>query len=80
MRKYYATMGQGHTHRINGVTVDCDSVVEIEADDYNSAYQFANEIFERKWCSLYEEPSMEYYPRGVVLSLKAQVAPEQESK
>lgn len=67
MKKFYATMGQGHTHRINGVTIDCDSVVEIEAGDYNAAYEFCNVLFERKWCSLYENPEMDFYPRGVVL-------------
>ena len=65
-------MGQSHVHSISGVTVDKDSIVEIEAEDYNSAYAYANEVFERKWCSLYEKPNYEFYPRGVVLSLQAQ--------
>lgn len=69
--KYYATMGQRHVHSIEGVTVDKDSVVEIEAEDYDKAYQFANEVFQNKWCGLYENPEMSYYHRGVVLSLKA---------
>jgi hypothetical protein len=70
--KYYATMGQSHTHRINGVTIDCNGLVEIEANNYEDAYEFCNQIFSRKWCSLYEEPHMEFYPRGIVLSLTAE--------
>lgn len=72
MTKFYATMGQGHTHRINGVTIDCDSVLEVQADDYNTAYEFCNILFERRWCSLYEKPDMTLYPRGVVLSFNVQ--------
>lgn len=71
MKTFYATQGQSHTHRIQGVTVDCDSLVAIEAEDYGTAYAYANEIFNNKWCSLYEEPDLEYYPRGVVLTLTA---------
>lgn len=65
-------MGQCHTHRINGVTIDCDSLVEFEAERYVDAYQAANEIFERRWCGLYEPNKTEFslYPRGVVLQIK----------
>lgn len=71
MSKFYATMGQCHAHSINGVTVDKDCMVEIEAEDYNSAYAFADKVFKNKWCGLYEDPDLEFYPRGIVLSLVA---------
>lgn len=28
--KWWFTFGQDHTHRVNGVTFDCDIVLEIE--------------------------------------------------
>ena len=70
---FYATLGQAHTHRICGVTLDCDSLLEITADNYNDAYEYCNEIFERRWCSLYEpgELRTDLFPRGVVLTLAA---------
>jgi len=34
MEKFYVTMGQVHTHSINGKTIDKDCVVEIQAEKY----------------------------------------------
>lgn len=76
MNKYYVTMGQAHVHSIQGETVDKDSVVEIEAEDYNTAYDFAYGLFGTKFCTVNAEPHLEYYPRGIVLSLHAPTSPE----
>ena len=70
--KFYATLGQAHVHRVSGVTLDCDSLLEVESPDYNAAYSFCNELFKGVWCSLYETADLDLYPRGVVLSLKTE--------
>jgi len=69
MNKYYATLGQSHTHRVNGVTLDCDSLLEVEAETYDQAYSYCQELFEGQWCSLYDKPDLDLYPRGVVLKI-----------
>ena len=69
--KFYFTFGQNHTHRCNGVTLDCDGVVEIKAENGKQARQIMFDTFGRKWAFQYTEETMEmdYFPRGVVLKL-----------
>jgi len=71
MNKYYITFGQDHTHRVPNHTLDKDCVAVIEAVDYMAARKKAFELFEAKWCFLYEEEKiddkfMSYFPRGLI--------------
>lgn len=67
--KFYISFGQVHTHSINGVTIDKDCVVEIEADSRGAAHEKAMIFFDGVFHNVYTEPHTEYFPRGVVLSL-----------
>ena len=69
--KTYFTFGQRHTHRVNGITFDCDSVAVINADDESAARAKAFEYFGDKWCFSYPEnqwndEKMKYFPRGLI--------------
>jgi len=74
MSKYYYSFGQSHTHRVHGVTLDKDSIVEIIAPDDETGMAAAREkmfdTFGQKWSMQYTENNidMSYFPRGVVLS------------
>ncbi len=60
----FITFGQSHTHRVNGVTFDCDSVARV-VGDRNTAFN----LFGRKWHNCYEsldDINMKYFPRGVI--------------
>ena len=72
-KKYYFTFGQSHTHRVHGVTLDCDSVVEITAEDGYSARGKMFDTFDKEWSMQYSEDTVElsYFPRGIVLRLTA---------
>jgi hypothetical protein len=64
--KTYVTFGQGHTHRVNGKTFDCDSVAVVNGDR-----DTVFEIFGPKFCFEYAEEefdmtSMKYFPRGLI--------------
>jgi len=71
MEKHYFSFGQNHTHRYNGVTLDCDGIVEIQAEDAGEARQKMFDAFGPKWAFQYTEETYnpEYFPRGVVLQL-----------
>lgn len=69
--KQYVTFGQGHTHRINGVTLDADCVASFTAPDAEAGRARAFELFGRKFCFHYAEAEfraddLRFYPRGVV--------------
>ena len=67
MKKYYFTFGQSHTHSFNGMTLDKDIVMEIEAKDSNSAREIMFGFFGDKWSMQYnEKPNMDYFPRGIL--------------
>lgn len=75
-QKFFFTFGQDHVHRYEGVTLDCDSVVQINAIDEEAARIRMRDAFGLKWGFSYSEESMKeslkkYYPRGVVLVLDA---------
>ena len=66
---FYATFGQAHAHRFNGHTLDKDIVLAVKAIDYEHAYKWLNEMFERNWSMLYNscsEVDLSYYPRGII--------------
>ena len=70
--KFYFSFGQSHVHRVNGKTFDCDSIVEIHADDEGAARSIMFEWFGKKWFTSYTEDNFqpEYYPRGVIEVIK----------
>ena len=67
--KFYISFGQTHTHSINGVTIDKDCVVEIEAESRGAAHERAMDIFDGVFHNVYDEPHINYFPRGIVLSI-----------
>lgn len=69
--KIYITFGQIHTHRVNGITLDCDSVAAIECNSFKEGRERAMEVFDAKFHqSLTEdridEKFLSYFPRGIV--------------
>lgn len=70
MNNFIVTFGQKHTHRVNGVTFDKDSVAVIEAEDYGKAREIAFELFGPKFCMMHDEEAYDmknmgdYFPRG----------------
>ena len=72
MSRHYFTFGQCHTHRHGQITLDCDSVVEITAEDEGIARDRMFELFGPKWGFQYTEETLnlEYFPRGIVLRLE----------
>lgn len=69
MKTFYITFGQIHTHRINGVTVDCDCWVEIHSTFEKDARQKADELFGQKWSMIYKKYNFDssHFPRGCIL-------------
>jgi len=70
--KHYFTLGQIHTHSINGKTIDRDTVAVLYAPTHKQAREqffawtegkFHNSYSEDQW----DEPTMlPYYPKGYV--------------
>lgn len=57
-KTFYLTFGNKYPWR-NGW-------VEVKAPDYDTARQYVEEIFDNKWCNLYEEENFnkEFFPAG----------------
>lgn len=70
--RFFFSFGQGHTHRVNGKTFDCDSIVEIHADNEPEARQKMFNTFGENWFTSYTEENFqpEYFPRGVIEVIK----------
>lgn len=68
--KQYFSLGQNHAHRVNGKTLDCDCLVEIEAESREQCRIKMFELCGDKWAFQYDEDEMpkilQYFPRGVV--------------
>ncbi len=73
MKTYCITFGSIHTHRINGVTLDCDCWVEITAKNEFTARNLIFELIDAKWSFCYNKEKFDssFYPRGCVLKLNA---------
>jgi len=73
MNSYYYSFGQSHSHRVAGVTLDKDSIVEIQAKDMDAARAKMFEVFGRLWSMQYDESSLDlkWFPRGIVMVLRA---------
>lgn len=67
MKTFWITMGQVHVHSIAGRTIDKDVVVEIFAEDYEAAQDWAFATFGQKFAVVYrEKPDMSFFPRGII--------------
>ncbi len=71
MARHFVTLGQQHTHRINGKTVDCDCVVEYEAESASEGRDKAFEYFGDQFFTDYHDEQfnmedLDYFPRGII--------------
>ena len=71
MARHYVTFGQQHVHRVNGHTLDTDSIACYNAADYSQGRDKAFELFGRSFFTDYHENEigtveMEYFPRGII--------------
>jgi len=71
MPRHYVTFGQGHTHRVNGYTLDCNSVASFEAKDYSNGREKAVEYFGDKFFTDYHDKAfnmtnLHWWPRGII--------------
>lgn len=71
--KFLFTLGQNHTHRFGTITLDCDGVIEVDAEDSERAREKMFDLFDQKWSMQYGEGKldMSYFPRGIILRLEA---------
>ena len=66
-KAWYFSFGQYHTHRYDGMTLDCDIIVRIFADDSGQAREIMFNKFGDKWGFQYDvEPNLAHFPRGTV--------------
>lgn len=71
MPRHYVTFGQQHTHRVNGKTLDCDTVACYDADNASAGRQLAFDMFGAKFFTDYHDTQfkmedLHYYPKGIV--------------
>jgi hypothetical protein len=76
MAKFYFTLGQCHTHSINGKTLDKDSVAVVEALDEDAARNMFFEWTEGEFHRQYTQEGfdkanrdgkfMKFFPRGLI--------------
>lgn len=64
--RWLFTLGQNHTHRINGKTFDCDAVIRIRGS-YGEARARMVELCGDKWAFQYapDKLDLSYFPGGV---------------
>ena len=71
MKNHYVTFGQDHAHRVNGKTLDRDTVAVFAAETAQAGRNRAFELFGGKFCFEYHgeewnESSLKYFPKGYV--------------
>ena len=66
--KVYITFGQNHVHRVNGITLDKDSIAVIDASTHNDGRDIAFDLFGQKFATSYEnvDDILQYFPRGLI--------------
>lgn len=70
MERFIVTFGQQHTHRVNNITFDKDSVAVIKAENHNEARNIAFDLFQNRFMTSYDESIFDkenlikYFPRG----------------
>jgi predicted RNA-binding protein with PUA domain len=66
----YISFGQSHVHRVNGKTLDKDSLAEIVCDTHEHGRAIAYDLFKSKYSTSYSEeeaPKMIHrFPRGII--------------
>jgi len=67
---HYVTFGQKHTHRVNGKTLDCDTIARYKVKDAQEGRKKAFEYFGDKFFTDYhkefKEEDLHYFPKGFV--------------
>ena len=71
MSRHYVTFGQEHTHRINGITLDCDTVACYDAINADAGRRLAFDTFGDKFFTDYHGDKfpmedLHYFPKGIV--------------
>ncbi len=71
MKNHYVTFGQTHTHRINGITLDCDTVAVFKAESSRDGREKAWEYFSDKFFTDFhdtewDEDKLKYFPKGYI--------------
>lgn len=71
MKNHYVTFGQIHTHRVNGKTLDCDTVAVFKAEDWKDGRKKAFEYFGDKFFTDYhgtewDQDDLKYFPKGYI--------------
>lgn len=72
MPRHYVTFGQDHAHRVNGITLDCDTVACYIAKDAidgrNKAFEyFGDKFFTDYHDEAFDKKDLKYFPKGVVV-------------
>ena len=68
----YISFGQSHTHRVDGVTFDCDVLARIKCETHKEGRERAFELFGAKFFTdypeekTYDEEFMSFFPRGIL--------------
>lgn len=77
MNNYYISFGQGHRHEFNGMILDKDCLLLVQAESWEVARQGLIRLFGQKWSNAYQPPEMKLvlssFPRGIVNMQDAQV-------
>lgn len=71
MKNHYVTFGQVHTHRINGKTLDRDTVAVFQSESAGEGRKKAFELFGDKFFTDYhgeqwKDSNLSYFPKGLV--------------
>jgi hypothetical protein len=67
IKTWHFSLGQGHTHRVNGMTWDCDLLIEIDGT-FASAREKMFSLVGDQWGFQYEKGEVDvqrFFPRGV---------------
>lgn len=72
MPKHYVTFGQSHTHRVNGITLDCDTVacytVDSPEEGRTKAFEyFGDKFFTDYHSTAFNRDTLKYFPKGIVI-------------
>lgn len=70
MLNFYVSFGPGHSHKWQGMSLDKDCLLLVQAPDPQRAAAAADAIFKRGWATLYNDQDLpgiiDLFPRGVI--------------
>jgi hypothetical protein len=74
--KFFMTVGYQYKQTPHPQGLHPDGWVEIEAEDYDDAYQIAFLHYDSRWAFLYNEASFkrQYHPRGCIAQISRTTA------